>query len=114
MTRIIVSTSNSFWFDPWMSDIVKKNGIQLELIDPNKKYNSSDIINLSLRCKWNHLDEQYSDNKIIVEGQGESNSGNGGPSMIQIQTFYLYTVVVLIQMQITFSFTKTFFGINWL
>lgn len=76
--KIVVSTPGSFWFDPWMQEIVKKNGIQLELLQPGKQYHSSDVICISLRCKWNHLDESYPDNRIIVEGQGESNSGKWG------------------------------------
>jgi hypothetical protein len=73
--KIIVSTTGSFWFDPWMKDIVQKNNIQLELLDPEKQYHPDEIICIGLRCKWNHLDDSYPNNRIIVEGQGESNSG---------------------------------------
>lgn len=76
--RLIVSAKNSFWTDPWMSDIVKRNGIQIERLDSNKKYLPTDVINLSLRDAWGHLEEQFPDNKIIIEGQGESNSGKWG------------------------------------
>jgi len=73
--KIVVSTKASFWFDPWMADLVRKNGIQLELLEPGKQYHPNDVICIGLRCKWNHLDDSYPNNRIIVEGQGESNSG---------------------------------------
>jgi len=73
--KIVITSTASFWNDPWMTDIVRKNKIELELYSPNKSYSKNDVFVLSLRDKWNHLDEQFPDNKIVVEGQGESNSG---------------------------------------
>lgn len=76
--KLVVTSKNSFWLDPWMSSLIEKNGIQIEKFDPNKKYGSGDILNIGLRDKWNGLDDQYPDARIIIEGQGESNSGKWG------------------------------------
>jgi hypothetical protein len=68
----------SFWNDSWMQQIVAKNDISIEIYDSTKTYDQSYIINLGLRDYWNHVEEQFPDNRIIIEGQGESNSGKWG------------------------------------
>jgi hypothetical protein len=61
-----------------MKELVAKNNISIEIYDPSKIYDDTDIINLGHRDYWNHVDDQFPNNRILIEGQGESNSGKWG------------------------------------
>ena len=76
--KLVLISPSSFWNDPWMEQIIAKNNISIEMYNPTKIYDQSYIINLGLRDYWNHVEAQFPDNRIIIEGQGESNSGKWG------------------------------------